>query len=153
MMSSYNYEASCLYRLYTGCSNSNVRFRDQPLEMDDSVKGVVQFCDNGEWKTLCATNNWLKTFSSNAAPYVVCQQLGYSERGIIISSMLTVHVCMHIYRSYKKFNLFISIPTPSHFINPVCNGAERSLLECRRPVKEPSAPDFPVQEKIGRMVQ
>ncbi len=53
--------------------------------MDDSVKGVVQFCDNGEWKTLCAGTNWLTTFSSNAAPYVVCRQLGYSERGIIIS--------------------------------------------------------------------
>ena len=106
MMSSYNYEASCLYiqcrlYLYTGCSNGNVRFRDQPLEMDDSVKGVVQFCGNGEWKTLCASSNWLTTFSSNAAPYVVCRQLGYSERGIIIPSMLTVYVCMHIYRSYK----------------------------------------------------
>ena len=65
-----------------GCSNGDVRFRDQPIEMDNSVKGVVQLCDDEEWKTLCATNNWLRNTSTTiAALYVICRQLGYSERG------------------------------------------------------------------------
>ncbi len=51
--------------------------------MDDSVKGVVQLCDDGEWETLCATNNWLRKTSTIAAPYVTCRQLGYSEIGEI----------------------------------------------------------------------
>ncbi len=72
--------------LYAGCSDGDVRFRDQPPEIDDSVKGVVQFCVDGEWKTLCANTNWLTAKSSTiAAPYVICRQLGYSERGITYS--------------------------------------------------------------------
>ncbi|XP_064397298.1 scavenger receptor cysteine-rich domain superfamily protein-like isoform X2 [Halichondria panicea] len=99
-----------------GCSNGDVRFRDQPIEMDNSVKGAVQLCVHGEWETLCATkNNWLKQISNTIfAPYVVCRQLGYSEREAARGS-----VCS-------------SLPTPPHFINPMCNGAERSLLECSR---------------------
>ncbi len=58
--------------------------------MDDSVKGVVQFCDNGEWKTLCASSNWLGRLSTIAAPYVFCRQLGYSERGELDYRMINM---------------------------------------------------------------
>ncbi len=100
--------------------------------MDDSVKGVVQFCDNGEWKTLCAGNNWLTAFSSIAVPHVICRQLGYSKRGIsyLLSMSHTFDVCM--YTGATRGSVCSSSPTPPHFSHPVCNGVERSLLECRR---------------------
>ena len=64
---------------HTGCLNGDVRLKPHSItETESSVTGLVQYCDQHEWRTLCSTDYWM---GISAAPSVICRQLGYSQNG------------------------------------------------------------------------
>ena len=44
----------------------------------DNITGILQYCDVGMWKRICA-DYWT---TNNAA--VACHQLGYSKQGLFV---------------------------------------------------------------------
>ena len=75
---------SCNITIAAQCVNGDVRLIKPDTSDPDRVRGIVQLCVDGVWRTACRSDGnggrWFRRWNTHAAN-LVCRQLGYNSEG------------------------------------------------------------------------